>query len=313
MKKQAIPVALCAWLIAAAALAAPFEPKAVPKGSSWVVHVDFDRLRKTQIGENIIQRTSTGTTAARMEVLKNLFKVDPRKDFHSLTLSGIEKGEENGVLVLRTEYDKAAIMALLQAGPAYQVAKYGTWDLHRFQDEKKQKMIWGAFFDEKTVVCGQNQERVGECLETLAGTRPHADPALWGDAPAENVVLAASADLTRLGQLDPKAAMLRQAEKIAITADETDGTVKCRIVLAAATPEVATQLNQVALGLVAMGNLAAANDPANGWLADLCQKVKVTQAGKTVQVVLDYPVANALAVMEAHDKARAAGAPAPAK
>jgi len=239
-----------------------------------------------------------------MQVIQNLFQMDPRTDFHSMTLSGHGQGEENAVLVLRADFDRAALTALLEAGPAYQEVPHHNWTLYRFQDERKQKMAWGAFLDDRTIVCGQSQERVGECLETLAGARPAAADALWAAVPDRGALFAATADLAHMGELDAQAAILRQAESLALSVDESDGLLKVRVALSADSPEVATQLNQVAQGLIAMGSLAAAKDPAKAWVPGFCQGIRVTQDGRSVQVSADYPVKDAVELIDAREKAR---------
>jgi hypothetical protein len=287
--------------------AGTFQPGNVAKDAKWIMHMNFDRFRDTQIADAMFEQAESGHGAARMQVFRNLFKLDPRTDFHGMTVYGTDKNEDNAVLVLNTNYDEAALLALLQAGAAYETSTYNGLSLHRFENKNARrgrvrvtKLSWVCFINRDTIVFGNELDRIKAAIDVIGNRRPSlADSAagVWKMVPDKSAFFAAAADLAALGKAEQHAVVLQQTDGIAINLDEAGENFTASILVSATSEQAAMQISQIVTGFVAMANLSAAEKPENAWLADFTRNLEVNQAGKTVQVSVRHPAADIVDVI----------------
>jgi hypothetical protein len=90
-----------------------------------------------------------------------------------------------------------------------------------------------------------------------------------------------------LDQLPKQAQVLKQAERARLTAGEKAENVFVTLSLDARTAEAATQIQQLAQGLIALGNL---NGEQNADLQKLAQGARVDAKEKEVTLALQLPV-----------------------
>ena len=76
---------------------------------------------------------------------------------------------------------------------------------------------------------------------------------------------------------------------------ESNGILAVNLLLTAKDASVATNLQQVAQGILAIAQLGQQKNPQ---LADLAQAAQVRQTGNTVHVDISYPVARVMAMID---------------
>jgi len=77
----------------------------VPADPMWLVHMDFDRLRPTTVGQYIMAELEKPEAQAKLASFQAMFKFDLKTQLHALTLYGMGEAPEQAVLVtLSDEY-----------------------------------------------------------------------------------------------------------------------------------------------------------------------------------------------------------------
>lgn len=317
MTLKSLPL-LAGLVLAGVASAGAPDANHVAKNAKWVVHVDFDRFRNTQVAEAVFEHVVDDRAAARIEAFKNLFQLDPRTDFHAMTAYGVDKEEDHAVLILYSDYDEDALLALLRSGDQYQHASYKGVDLHRFENENARadgqrvgKLGWVCFPAGDTMVFGHELARLHAAIDVIQDRSPDlaagGDSSLWKMVPEKSAFFAAAADLDGLGdQLNQHAAILRQTDAIALVLDENDGTFSAALLVNAASDQAALQVSQILTGFVAMANLSVEEDPDKAWIADLTRNLRVDQVGRKVQVSVSCPAADVAGVVRRETAAKQA-------
>ena len=299
-------------LAAVPAIAESFREHTVADDADWVVHLDFDRFRGTTVAEAIRNHIDESGKGAALTVFRNTFQIDPRRDFHGLTLYGPDRDEDNAILVLRTAYDRDALLAVLQSGEMYARKTYDGRVLHRFEAKKhgpaatgedaNDTEAWGCFYDSGTIVAGRSLNRVRQAIDVLDGrtaSLADTDNSVWDQIPNEAAFFAAGADLAGLGTIEhQQAALLQQADGVVMTLDEENDMFSMQVQLAANSPEVGAKVYQVAQGLVALLKLNAANQPDQQWLKDVVQNIRVRQDHATVSMSLEHHAADVARMIE---------------
>ncbi len=313
MKMSFMKPALCACgIIAAAATAqsSPLQRADVPAEPIWVLHVDCDALRPTSIGQYLLAEMEKPEAQAKFAAFQTIFNFDPRKQLHGLTLYGVGKAPEDGVLLVYADFDPERLLTLAKGAQDYHSTTYKQHVIHNWIDDKKKAKggvkprVYAAIEGNRVVVLAQREARVAQALDVLDRAAPNlAGSGLFPQlgAGGSTSILQAAARKLDLPDSAPNAALFRLAKSARLEVGETQGQMRATLNLEAGSEEVAKQMTSVGQGLIALMKLQKDN-PGSVKLAE-CLSLK--QDGAGVAVSLAVPAADAIGLMKA-DAARKA-------
>jgi hypothetical protein len=293
--------AVCAGLAGQAALSAPLRRADVSANPVWVLHLDCDALRPTAIGQFILSEMDKEGGDSKLAAFEAIFGVDPRSQLHGVTAySGASKPEE-GVLLVYADFDPKRLVTLAQAAHDYDSTKHNKHVIHSWIDEKKQakngvRPRTYAAIDGSCVLFGQHEEVVAAALDVMDGAATNLEtskayPEL--SASGGGRIIQAAARKMDFGGSDPKATLFKMSKEVWLEASDTGHQVNATLHLEADDDDVASSINAVAQGLVALVKLQAEKQdskPVKGDAARLLAKsLTLKQDGASVVAGLSLP------------------------
>jgi len=284
--------------------AGPLRVADVAAEPAWVVHVDCDNLRTTDIGQYLLVQMQKPEIQAKLEAFTAIFNFDPRKDLHGFTLYSSGKAPADGVLLLYADVDPARLEVFAKAAKDYKSTVHNQHVIHNFIDEKKRAKdgvkprTYASIVGTKLVVLGQREARVAEALDVLDQAAPNlasssAFPS-FGSTDAVFAIQAAARKL-ELSDSDPNAALFRLARQARLQIGESQHQLTGRLSLMANDEEVAGQMLSVGQGLVALAKLQQAKPEA----AKLAEALSIKQQGAEVVATLSLPSSDVVEMMKA--------------
>jgi len=285
-------VALQGW-------AAPFSGSQVSAAATWVVHVDFEHLRQTQMGTFFADQLSQGKAADQIAAFSAIFRFDPRKDVKAVTVYGRSEGQTQSVMLASGTFNESNLVTLLKANNSYQSSLFGTHIIHSWIDDKKpaEGRQYGSFHSSGVIAISHGLEMLQEALSVLDGGKPSMDVAkVFGPgALTQSPFFMAGANVSGWGGVNPIAAALRQTESGQLALDEKGSNLVLNVTLATRDAQTASNLQGAVQGLIAVAQLGM---DRNLEMAGLAQAAHVAMGGKTVHLDITYPVAKAIAMVE---------------
>jgi hypothetical protein len=293
--------------------AGPVAPEYLSAQPRWLGHFDADRYRATKLGEyyvkHVMERHLTEAKA------KHGFDFGPLlRSLKSATAygTGLEKNSEDaGVLLLQAA--PAAVDEFAIALAAW-LALDKDHRIERLQDqpfalfEIDRDVLIAPLADGRLMV-GKSRTAVTKACDVVRDQAPNlASTPFFKELRrpgAGFIVVAAVEDLHKNKALPPQAKIFRMAENGQLTLDERGEQLVLNVSLKAESEQAATQMKQLAEGLIAW---AAMTKPDDQELQTLLKTVSISTAARTVTAKLEYPVERVRQKLEEETKS-----PVPAK
>ncbi|MCK4999657.1 MAG: hypothetical protein KAS23_08980, partial [Anaerohalosphaera sp.] len=178
---------------------------------------------------------------------------------------------------------------------------YGKYTLHNWTDDKQGKPQVGVFASDNTIVISQSRSIVEHTLDVLddkADNISSTDKLTQLDStPKGTIIVAAAQEIGTLAGDNPQAAMFKHTNMMALVVAEKTGDLKISLNLQAKDTETATQLQQMAQGIMAMASLKA-----NGidGAAELLKAIKITSEDTNVAFNFSYPSRQLFELIKKH-------------
>lgn len=277
--------------------------------AKWVVHLDWEKFRSTQIGAYVEE---TWLSAQRERVWAD-FKPDFDFDFYwdgiqSVTAFGREydgRPEKAGVLLIRTSDEiQRELRRLLESKIIadftplkIQPLESGFEHFYSIAGELYVAVEPGGLF-----LVGKSRRHLEEARQSpdaggVAASRIEA----FADYPAlpESAILLAAADaFADGGQFPLQARVLQTAQGARLAVCETEETLLIQMELKTADEQSGGQIQSVIQGILALAALGAGGEWQ--WLADLAQAVQINQNGLLVTLQLELPIEKAIGMLKQH-------------
>ena len=93
--------------------AAPFKPGRLPANTNWFLHLDFDGLRATDAGKELVARLEE-KKGAQFRAIKRMFSLNPLTDLGGVTIAGPGK-KDVAVVLIEGRFDRAHIEDIIAA------------------------------------------------------------------------------------------------------------------------------------------------------------------------------------------------------
>lgn len=296
---------LLTLVAAVPALAGPLQKNDVAADAKWILHLDVDQMRATQVGDAIVRQRIDKEMGRVRADLKTYLDYDfDWTRIHGLTAYGMDyqrRGKAKGVLLIHTDLD-------VQRGLEAAIEKQGLagvpdGNVQRLQAEP---VPWYSIREElfvalpagKPIVLAKSRDLVDKGVSVLAGTVPStaAGSAFseFGPVPTTGFFLAMAEGLGDQTPLPPQAKVLRMTDAGRFMIGESNGQVALSLLLKAKSPEISLQIQQVLQGLMALVTLGQVDNPE---LQRLAQSTRVMTNDRWVTVDVQLPVGAVLQKM----------------
>lgn len=277
-----------------AAVAGPLQRSHVSADAAWLVHLDVDRFKQTQLGQFVMGELDKPEAQAKFDAFQAIFSFDPRRSVQGCTLYSRGSAPTDAVLLLYGSFDANRLVTLAKAGKEYQSADHRGYVIHSYLEERRRHRsgegirTFGAIHAGGAVVFGQKESRVKEALDTLDRLQSSLEGAAafsqWAGAPSTAFLLGAVRRTDTLN-LDARAAFLKQCSQYSLTAGEVQGTLGVDSLLTTDSEETAANVLAMNQGLKAL--LAFQTDKPGA--VRLAEAMSVSQVGANVLVSISLP------------------------
>jgi hypothetical protein len=276
--------------LASLAQATPLDVKQVSADMKWAAHLDVDGL----IASGLVKKAREEILKAHPEIeshltmLRNLWRFDPLKDLHAVTVYGTQLKKDTGVAIIHANVDQKMLLEMVKTTPDHQVTTYGKFELHTWlKDGTKRENA--TFFKPDVIVFGASLDELKAALDVLDGTKPGLSidsNELNGLVPPGTIFVAGAKDIDT-AELPRESALIKKAESFLLVVGEKEGQVTVRATLNVKEAEIAKQIKTIIDGALALGTLVKSDDPD---ALKIIGGVKTTLADKTVTVEAQAPV-----------------------
>lgn len=276
--------------------------------ANWVVHADIAALSKTQLGEHIRNKIDNENAESKFAALQAVVGFDPRTDLDGITLYGFGQAKQDGMVIVRGRFDTTQLEILVRANDTYESVTHGEHTIHSWIDERKARRAerlggepvrtFGCVIGADRVVLSESIDNVRHAIDVIEGrAESMADKStLPGLERSEDAgFFIASANIGKMQNIHPRAAMLRNTQGLAFSMSESDGTLHARLTLETQTEEAALNLSKMMDGIIGLAMLNAEANPAGSKLAEA---MGVRLDGKWLEITLDVPTADIVQYME---------------
>ena len=283
--------------------AGPLKRTEVAAQPVWVLHVDLDGLRSTQLGTFLLGELQKPEAQAKFAALKMMVNFDPRTQLHGVTLYTTGNDSKDGVLIIYADFEPERLVTLARAAEEYQSASHGSHVIHSWLDEKKKDKprVYAAIHGNR-VLFGQRQAVVAAALDVLDGAANLQSSGLFPQLGTGSAFIQAASRKLDVAAGDPNAAVLRQAKGVRLEVGESAQKVFGQLTLETGSEEIAGHVNSIANGLLSLMKLQTKNAAAT----KLAENGVLSLNGTSVICSWRFPAEEVVAFLKAEAARKAA-------
>ena len=303
MRNRILPALLCILLIYASVPAGSLDKKEVAADAKWVLHLDLDAFRDSQLGTLVLDKIHS-THQDQIDAMKELLGLDLTADIHSLTGYGTDADEKTAVALFHGSFDKEKMLALLKLNEHHTTMDYNDHTIHLWAEDKSNKAQAGTFITGDLIAISQSEESVKKAIDVVntkvASLDSNRQTPLFSltDRPGRPILLLAVDSLSELTDDDTKAAVLKNSKMLAVLAAEDDGQLSLSIELVTENTEAATQIEQIIRGMIAFATLEAKKKPA---LEKILSNLSLMRTDNLLNLNFSYPSADLFELLQSAD------------
>lgn len=303
--KSAVPVILAFWISAAAGVAGgPLKCTDVGADPARLLHIDFDAVRETYIGEYFLYQLSKPEMHSNLVAFQSIFSFDLRTQLHGVTFYTASSTPNDTVVITYADFEPARFVRLMMGGEAaftitnHQHVIYSWIDKNHNAGDSGGARKYGSILKGR-MIAGNTRRGVIDALAVVDGRAPSLSPrqaAKEFDTPgATNFLLASARNLDFLGS-DPNLALLKLSKGVKLLASESDEVLNVRLTVDAGEEQMARRMSVVAESLIAALGLQKEEPRA----AKLAAGMTVQQDGSGVRANALVSSRDAIAALKAY-------------
>jgi hypothetical protein len=244
--------------------AEPLELKQVAADAKWVMHVDVDALWTATLVQKAYHKCMEMHKDAekKMDMMCRMMGMDPRKDFHGVTIYGKDTNKEHGVMIVHANVNQNLLLQMAAMAPNHKATSYGSYELHSWTHKgwkKESHTMTGVFYKPNIMVFAGCGEAVKAALDVLDGK----SAGITGkESPLAGRTLPGSIFVARASAIDPKTRcpVLKQAESFRVALGENKGESFYRARLVMKSTEAVDQVKAITEGFKALVTLQHGSD-----------------------------------------------------
>lgn len=293
MKRTAALFAI-ASILGAPAFSAPLDKSVVASDAKWVLHLDMEAFRGTDVGKFLTEKIIEPKYNKGLQE-KNLSVTLAPSNISSITAFGsnLQKEEREGVLLIKTTADvkkdlDSLVKVAADEGKEISVAQKQPYLLYNVNDD-----FYVAPDVKGWVVVGKRKSNIDEGHAVLSGEKGTlAKSDAFSDYPRIDnsfffLGMAEGFDNT---PVPPQAQVLKETSGARLAVGEQVEKLFVNLALRGKTAESALKIQQVLQGLVALVSLSG-DKPE---LSELARNVQITNEAQMVTVNLSIPTRRAI-------------------
>jgi hypothetical protein len=293
MKKAILIAAVILALLFGLGLAA--EPSAlqtsiVPADALWIIHLDMEKLASSALFKMLTETGSGPGVRQKAGQFFEKLKMDPFKDIRSVTIFSRSENEKEAVVALSGNFDKAYILGLLKADASHKETPYGKYTFHSWQDKH-----FGVFVNDNLVLISEGEDNIKSALDALEGKIKNisASPLVsrLQKESGNAIIVGAVSDIAGLtgeakggAASQGKPAMLGKMKTATGAISEIGDMLNLKVEIAAASDQVAKDIEQAIRGVISLVNLQFTDSDAQL----LTQNINVKVDGERVRIDASY-------------------------
>lgn len=292
-----------AFAIANATHASPLQKDLVPSDAKWLIHVDLDQFRKTEVGQFVAKEVIEKQIAPQQAELKKSFNFDfDWTKINSLTAFGSDykmQPDANGVLLIKTSLKPQLILDAL-LGQQTLVAKDSEGLIKKLSDGPgttyaiKDNFFVSVLRDDVLMLAKSRPllDKANKVIEGKSANLSTSEAfAGFPTAPKAFFFLGVAEGFNENMALPPQAKVLQMADGGRLVLGENASKLFLNLMLKTKTTEASQQIQQVLQGLVALATLSQSQNPE---VMQLAQSLNVKSEKQFVTLGLEYPVSKVL-------------------
>lgn len=276
-------------LLVTRSFAGPLDARRVPDNAVWVVHIDVERLKETEMGKFLLEELSKPETEQKIAAARTVFDFDPRKDLQTVTLFGTDLKNPSAVVLAQGRFDPERLITLAGGQNNYQRSDYAGLVIHQWDDEKSGRPMYAAFPAAGWIAAGPEPAALKAALDVLGERKPSMASRANSFLPkaGNNLpVLIAAVSTAGAAMPDDAPPAVKDARSGALILSELAGEVSLDLAVEFGDAERAAQVRDMVAGFIAMATLNAQENPE---LAEIAQKAQVSLDGSTARLRLRIP------------------------
>lgn len=262
-------VSLSSMLLLALALLAPrvqagdLDPKQVPAGTQWLVHIDFDLVQKSKLWklvEPLLQ--AKGGYDQKVREIETLAGMQYPRDLHDITIYSTSAQESDVAVRVGAVVDQERLLGMLTLSPGYSSVTHGKTEVLSWED--KGKTMFGAFLAPGRLIISQSKEQVEKAADLATGQADAIkDLPLPSGGPDVMVLLSGQRLSEWMKQKNPRNPMVGQLHSAYLQLSEQENDVLVKGKLIAKDAQAAEQIRRTLEGIKALLMLAAGGEQAD--------------------------------------------------
>ncbi len=273
--------------------ATPFNATWVSGDANWVVHLNFDALRGSQIWQAMLATELDAAAQEPLQQAQEMLGMDPRTDLNGVTLYGTAAASEDFVAIVRGNLDVAKLLSHVESAAGYAASRLGSRDVHSWlvEEDADESRMYGTVLDNSRVMISRSVEQLEKGLAVLDGGQSNITEGSTLDTrilSGQGVMLAVTADLRDVEL--PQNPMMPQADvnirNFRMQMRETDGTLGLRVAVQQGSVQEAQQAEEMLNGFKMMGLMQLGQE--NPDLAGLLQAINIGRNEATLLFSLSY-------------------------
>jgi len=292
MKKQIIILIVIVLFVSGSISAGPVDIKQISANANWFVCIDCEKFFKSSLGDILKTQLAEESNAQKLSSFEKLFGFNPVGDIRGVMLYGQGDDREKAVVLIEGEFDKERLLALVGLNPEYKKFEYSGIEIHQWLQENKnaggeteKQITYGCFYNDNLIILGSGLPAFKQAIGVLKGSAPGAVSDVFNDDLLDNAFFQVAAeDVAKTAGDKPKAALLRQTDKLVIAVGQEEGKISSVVNLTAKSEETAGYFKKMIDGIIAYLALASEDEPI---MAKLAQKIQLSGSGNEIQIRLE--------------------------
>ncbi len=305
--KDVVPVVLVFWMAAVVGVAgAPLKCADVGAEPARLLHIDFDAMRESYVGEYFLYQLDKPEMHSNMVMFQSIFGFDLRRQLHGITIYTASSTPNDNVVITYADFDPAHLVKLMRGGAKALTITNNHHVIYSWIDKNENSghpngvRNYAAILDGR-VIAGSGRQSLIDALAVVDGSAPSFSPRKAAEEfytpGATNFVLASARNLEFLGS-DSAAALLKLSRQVQLKVSESEDVLKATLTVDAGDRQMARQMSLVAQGLIAGLGL----QKENPWAAKLAGGMTVQLDATRFRVDVSVSAEEALAALKAYNQ-----------
>ncbi len=284
---------------AAAGFASPVNPKDIAADSVTMVHLDWDAISASAVGQSVLSEPALQDALAEVGAR---FDADLGKQLHGITFYTTAGHSNEGVMLIAADFEPDKLLAKAEDLNDFHGVTNGSRVIYSWLDEKWKRREGGTAraygaISGHYIVCGQSEARLADALDVLEGPERAVEAAkepLY-TKPGEHILLEAVVLKVDVPKAQGPAAFLQMCKSAYLKVSEANDNTTATLHLETADDDTAAKLNSMVQGLMAMLKMQGGGDTNATKLAN---SITITKDGLAVGVTLSMPSSDMIDLMK---------------